>query len=75
MFATSPVSQNIFVGAEAMSETFDIRVPYIVNIVTIPTDTEVFLKWQVLAKSEKSSTTRERTWVGDVRQKESKRRR
>jgi len=69
VFAVPPTRE--FWPTNPLTETFTVRVPYIVNTVRIPPDTEVILKWQVLVKAKPAK--RDRTWVDRVRTEEGKR--
>ena len=56
---------------EGFAETFNVRLPYIVNTVRVPADKELILKWNVVAK--KKAAKRDRTWVDNVKTVESQR--
>ena len=57
--------------SEPVTETFCVRVPYIVNTVRVDPDKELILKWQMLVKEKRK--TPGRTWVDDVSNTERKR--
>ena len=57
--------------SEPVTDTFCVRVPYIVNTVRVDPDKELILKWQMLVKEKRK--TPERTWVDDVSTTEWKR--
>ena len=71
MLAAAPGSQTSIWKSNGVTESVQVRVPYIVNTKQVEADTELILKWQVLVK-EKSKQL-EKTWVSDVRKAEAKR--
>ena len=68
--AAPPVTGSTW-KSEPVTETFCVRVPYIVNTVRVDPDKELILKWQMLVKEKRK--TPERTWVDDVSKTERKR--
>lgn len=58
-------------SSDAITETFTVRVPYIVNTARILPGHELCLKWQQLVKPD--TKKRCRTWVDDVRKVEGRR--
>ena len=70
VLAVPPVTDSAW-KAEALTETFSIKMPHIVNTERIPADKEVMLRWQVLMKPKAQAKTR--TWVDAVQRGEKKR--
>ena len=71
VLAAAPGNQTSIWKCNGVTETVQVRVPYIVNTKQVEADTELILKWQVLVK-EKSKQL-EKTWVSDVKRAEAKR--
>ena len=71
VLAAAPGNQTSIWKSNGVTETVQVRVPYIVNTKQVEADTELILKWQVLVK-EKSKQL-EKTWVSDVKRAEAKR--
>ena len=71
VLAAAPGNQTSIWKSNGVTETVQVRVPYIVNTKQVEADTELILKWQVLVK-EKSKQS-EKTWVSDVKRAEAKR--
>ena len=57
--------------ADALTETYSLRVPHIVNTARIKPDQEVILRWQVVAKQKRAD--KGVTWVDEVSKSERKR--
>ena len=57
--------------SEPVTETFCVRVPYIVNTVRVDPSNDSVLKWQMLVEEKRK--TPGRTWVDDVSTTERKR--
>ena len=71
VLAAPPVTGSIWTS-ETITETFNVRLPYIVNTVRVEADQELILKWQMLVK-EKGSSKRDETWVDVLKNSETKR--
>ena len=71
VLAAVPGNQTSIWKSQGVTETVQVRVPYIVNTMEVEANTELILKWQVLAKDKPKQ--KEKTWVTDVRKAEAKR--
>ena len=67
----APIKNGTPWASDAITETFHVRVPYIVNTARILPGHELVLKWQQLVKPD--SQKRSRTWVDDVKKVEGRR--
>ena len=71
VLAAAPGNLTSTWKAHGVTETVQIRVPYIVNTTRVEANTELILKWQVLTKDKPKA--KEKTWVTDVKKAEAKR--